>query len=131
MTNRTELSRAGFEGPVDAVKDDRYGFTAIAQGLAASICALDENISTVIGIEGRWGAGKTSLMYLLSTQLKCLLPPETQIIPYSPWLNSPDESPVTSLLLTIAARLERFDVPAGNQSSSPPTLTENILNYAQ
>lgn len=65
MVTGTQISRAGFEGPVMMPEDDRYGFTAISEGLARSICALDENISTVIGIEGRWGSGKTSLLNLL------------------------------------------------------------------
>lgn len=37
MTAETELSRAGFEGPVVKAEDDRYGFTAIANGLPESM----------------------------------------------------------------------------------------------
>lgn len=131
MPGGTELSRAGFEGPVLKPEDDRYGFVPIADGLARSICALDDNISTVIGIEGRWGSGKSSLMQLLSTQLRARVPKTTQLIPFSPWLNSPDESPVSSLLMTIAARLDKWE----NSTKVSPTrlspLAENILTYAQ
>lgn len=131
MTVSNELSRAGFEGPVLKTEDDRYGFTAIADGLARSICALDENISTVIGIEGRWGSGKSSLMHLLSTQLRARVPKTTQLIPFSPWLNSPDESPVSSLLMTIAARLDKWDNTAKVCPTRLSPLAENILTYAQ
>ncbi|MCV2510919.1 KAP family NTPase [Leclercia pneumoniae] len=131
MTNGTELSRAGFEGPVLKTEDDRYGFTAIAEGLARSIRALDENVSTVIGIEGQWGAGKTSLLNLLTDQLKAQVPTTTQIVVFSPWVNSPDESPVNALMMTIAARLAKLDTSALTQAGKVAPLAENILNYAQ
>ncbi|EUM08086.1 hypothetical protein L465_03618 [Enterobacter sp. BIDMC 29] len=70
MATENVLSRAGFEGPVLKAEDDCYGYTAIAEGLARSISALDENVSTVIGIGGQWGSGKTSLLNLLTEQLK-------------------------------------------------------------
>lgn len=131
MTAKTELSRAGFEGPVVKVEDDRYGFTAIADGLARSICELDENISTVIGIEGKWGTGKTSLLNLLTDQLRLQVPDTTEIVPFSPWLISPDESPVTSLLLTIAGRLAKYDTAAQEDVRSMKSLAGTLVNYAQ
>ena len=105
MKTENVLSRAGFEGPVMNAEDDRYGYTVIAEGLARSISALDDNVSTVIGIEGQWGSGNTSLLNLLTAHLKTQVPATTQIVVFSPWVNSPDESPVSALLLTIAARL--------------------------
>lgn len=131
MITGKEVSRAGFEGPAKRPDEDRYGFTLIAAGLAQSICALDENISTVIGIEGRWGAGKTTLLNFLSEQLRVRVPSSTQIIPFTPWLNSPDESPVTALLLTIAARLNKLDTSVGAHVGKISPLAENILVYAQ
>lgn len=131
MATENVLSRAGFEGPVLKAEDDRYGYTAIAEGLARSICALNENVSTVIGIEGQWGSGKTSLLNLLTDQLKAQVPTTTQIVVFSPWVNSPDESPVNALMMTIAARLARLDTSALAQAEKVAPLAENILNYAQ
>lgn len=131
MATENALSRAGFEGPVLKAEDDRYGYTAIAEGLARSISALDENVSTVIGIEGQWGAGKTSLLNLLTEQLMTQVPATTQIVVFSPWVNSPDESPVNALMMTIAARLARLDTSAMAQAGKAVPLAETILNYAQ
>ncbi|EQA1667122.1 KAP family P-loop NTPase fold protein [Enterobacter bugandensis] len=131
METENALSRAGFEGPVLKAEDDRYGYTAIAEGLARSISALDENVSTVIGIEGQWGSGKTSLLNLLTEQLKTQVPATTQIVVFSPWVNSPDESPVNALMMTIAARLAKLDTSAMAQAGKVTPLAVNILNYAQ
>ncbi|MDA8495785.1 MULTISPECIES: KAP family P-loop NTPase fold protein [Kluyvera] len=131
MKTENVLSRAGFDGPVMNAEDDRYGYTVIAEGLARSISALDDNVSTVIGIEGQWGSGKTSLLNLLTAHLKTQVPATTQIVVFSPWVNSPDESPVSALLLTIAARLAKLDTPVMAQAGKIVPLAENILNYAQ
>ena len=131
MATENALSRAGFEGPVLKAENDCYGYTAIAEGLARSISALDENVSTVIGIEGQWGSGKTSLLNLLTEQLKSQVPANTQIVVFSPWINSPDESPVNALMMTIAARLAKLDKSAMAQAGQAVPLAENILNYAQ
>ncbi|MHA1066405.1 KAP family P-loop NTPase fold protein [Enterobacter ludwigii] len=131
MTTDNALSRAGFEGPVLKAEDDRYGYTAIAEGLARSISALDENVSTVIGIEGQWGSGKTSLLNLLTEQLKTQVPANTQIVVFSPWVNSPDESPVSALMMTIAARLASLDTSVKARAGKLAPIAEDILNYAQ
>lgn len=131
MPTGTELSRAGFEGPVLNPEDDRYGFTAIAQGLARSIRALDENISTVIGIEGKWGAGKSTLVQFLTRELQCPPSPQMEIVTFSPWLHSPDESPVMALLVSIAARLTRLDTSVHAQAGQLSPLATNLMNYAQ
>ncbi|EKP5434594.1 hypothetical protein P3N87_004861 [Salmonella enterica] len=60
MATENALLRAGFEGPVLKAEDDRYGYMALAEGLARRISALNENVSTVIGIEGQWGCGKSA-----------------------------------------------------------------------
>ncbi|MFG0647231.1 KAP family P-loop NTPase fold protein [Leclercia adecarboxylata] len=131
MADKKGFSLAGMEGPVCQPDDDRYGFRAVAEGLARSICALDENISTVIGIEGKWGSGKSSLLNLLTAQLRPRVSPQTQIVTFSPWLNSPDESPVSAFLMNIAARLARLDTSAQAQAGRLSSLVSDLGNYAR
>lgn len=42
--------------------EDRYGFTHIAAELVKAIKGIGREGSAVIGIEGAWGTGKTSLL---------------------------------------------------------------------
>lgn len=102
---------SGHSAPVSREKDDRYGFTAVADGLAKSILALDGEEGTVIGIEGRWGAGKTSLLNLLLIRLLKRLEsgrlPGTHVIPFSPWLNGAGGNLAEVLLLPVADILQQ------------------------
>lgn len=133
MTSTTGHKRQGNhpDRAVSTPDEDRYGFTAIAQGLASSICALDENISTVIGIEGKWGAGKSTLVQFLTRQIKDRTSSQTQIVMFSPWLHSPDESPINAFLVTVAARLASLDTSAQGQARRVTPLVVDLLNYAR
>ncbi|WP_272848833.1 P-loop NTPase fold protein [Pantoea ananatis] len=59
----------------------------------------------MIGIEGKWGAGKTSLLRLLMNKLEDLKPDGTYVLHLAPWLRANSMSPVDSLLLPVAAIL--------------------------
>lgn len=102
------MHASGGQGaPLSCDEDDRYGFPAVAEGLAKSIFALNEEGGTVIGIEGRWGAGKTSLLNLLLNRLKRNNPAGTHVLRFSPWLNGPGGSLAETLLLPVADILQK------------------------
>ena len=82
--------------------EDRYGFTYIATELARAIQGIGREGSAVIGIEGAWGTGKTSLLNLLRIALDEQKEERTYVLSISPWLDGSDTSLVASLLLPVA-----------------------------
>lgn len=82
--------------------DDRYGFHYVAQQLALAIQGIGREGSAVIGIEGGWGSGKTSLLNLLRTELEKSHEENTFVLTVSPWLDGGGNSPVESLLIPVA-----------------------------
>lgn len=107
MTARDSSFSAGTEAPVSRSEEDLYGFKNVAAGLSRSILALDNNVSTVIGIEGKWGAGKTSLLRLLMNRLEEHKPAGTYVLHIAPWLTAQGTSPADSLLMPVAAILRK------------------------
>ncbi|CAI2535899.1 KAP family NTPase [Serratia liquefaciens] len=88
--------------------EDSYGFTHIATELARAIQGIGREGSAVIGIEGAWGTGKTSLLNLLRTELKEQQEQQkarTVVLTISPWLDGSDTSLVASLLLPVAGAI--------------------------
>lgn len=90
-------------------EQDRFGYIHIAQQLARSIENIGREGSAVIGIEGSWGSGKTSLLNLLRKELDNKVDPHTFVLTVSPWLDGDSISPVESLLLPIAQRIAEVE----------------------
>lgn len=124
MTITEGAHAAGREAPISRDEEDRYGFKTVADGLAGSILGLTGEGGTVIGIEGKWGAGKTSLLNLLLTRLEDTHAPGTHVLRFSPWLSTPGSSPVDSLLLPVADILRREEEA---REPAPETLRQRIL----
>ncbi|MFZ3621821.1 KAP family P-loop NTPase fold protein [Leclercia barmai] len=88
---------------VTSPEQDRYGFRYIASQLAKSVQAIGREGNAVIGIEGAWGSGKTSLLNLLRAALdEEDKEDNTYVLNISPWLDGSDTSLVASLLLPVA-----------------------------
>ncbi|ARJ44369.1 hypothetical protein B1H58_20320 (plasmid) [Pantoea alhagi] len=88
--------------PVTCPQQDRYGFRYIAAQLAQSVRAIGREGSAVIGIEGAWGSGKTSLLNLLRAELDKQNEENTFVLSISPWLEGSGTSLVESLLIPVA-----------------------------
>lgn len=118
---------------------DRYGFVHIARQLADAIHAIGREGSAVIGIEGAWGAGKTSLLNLLRSELDKEKNERTYVLNISPWLDGDWVSSVETLLFPVARIIvneEEKSLSAKERKKlhKKNKLTESgksILRYAQ
>ncbi|MCW7199778.1 KAP family NTPase [Escherichia coli] len=64
--------------------EDQYGFIHIATQLAVAVKGIGREGSAVIGIEGPWGSGKTSLLNLLRNALVEQIEERTFVLTISP-----------------------------------------------
>ncbi|EPU8562843.1 KAP family P-loop NTPase fold protein [Yersinia enterocolitica] len=103
QTERKVICAPGLDASVTHPDEDRYGFTHVARQLALSIKGIGRDGCAVIGIEGAWGSGKTSLLNLLRGELDIVREDRTFVLSVSPWLDGGSISPVESLLLPVAA----------------------------
>lgn len=67
--------------PISNSKDDKFGFDKIAEHLAGVFKENDLSHGLVIGVEGAWGSGKSSLVNLALNKLD-----PKQVVRFSPWL---------------------------------------------
>lgn len=86
--------------------EDQFGFVGIAKRLAPSIVEASKGDGMVIGLEGRWGSGKTSLLNFLRTELVAAKNEGIHTITIAPWLNGDTSSMVASLLEPMTAILK-------------------------
>ncbi len=79
-------------------EDDQYDFVSIAKRLAPSILEAVIGEGLVIGLEGQWGSGKTSLLNYLQRELVKGEVDNIHTISVTPWLNGDAASLVESVL---------------------------------
>lgn len=86
--------------------EDQFGFVGMAKRLAPSIAEASKSDGMVIGLEGRWGSGKTSLLNFIRTELVAAQNEGIHTITIAPWLNGDTSSMVASLLEPMTAILK-------------------------
>jgi hypothetical protein len=101
MTTALDSDRA-----LENETEDQFGFVGMAKRLAPSIVEASKGDGMVIGLEGRWGSGKTSLLNFLRTELVAAQDEGIHTITIAPWLNGDSSSMVTSLLEPMTAILK-------------------------
>lgn len=101
---------------------DKFGFVGMAERLAPSVVEASKGDGMVIGLEGRWGSGKTSLLNFLREELVVAQEEGVHTITIAPWLNGDTSPLVSSLLEPMAAILKQREegIPAadGNQENA-------------
>lgn len=98
---------------------DQFGFAGMAERLAPSIIEASKGDGIVIGLEGKWGTGKTSLLNMLRAELLATQDSSVHTITIAPWLNG-DASPlVSSLLEPMAAILEKREEEVASHQGRP------------
>ncbi|WP_338882077.1 KAP family P-loop NTPase fold protein [Aeromonas hydrophila] len=138
--SKSPLTRAvNLDRSVVNADEDRYGFVYVAQQLAQAIGRIGREGSAVIGIEGVWGSGKTSLLNLLYSALEERREDRTHVLTISPWLDGGNGSPVESLLIPVAAIIaaeEESRISASKhrvfqRKKSLTATAKTVLLYAQ
>ena len=117
MTIKLDSDRA-----LEQKAGDQFGFVGMAKRLAPSIVEASKGDGMVIGLEGRWGSGKTSLLNFLRTELVTAQDEGIHTITIAPWLNGDTSSMVASLLEPMMAILkaeeEKIAVTNGEQANA-------------
>lgn len=139
MNNKQSARAVILDRSVVHSDEDRYGFRYVAQQLAHAIGGIGREGSAVIGIEGAWGSGKTSLLNLLRVALEDRLEDRTHVLTISPWLDGGGNSPVESLLIPVAAiianeeesRLSTGQHRKFQRKKSLTATAKTVLHYTQ
>ncbi len=72
--------------PISDPGQDVYGLNGFAEAIAASVLRIEAPDGTVIALNGRWGAGKTSTINLVCHCLsEAIEADEIQIVPFHGW----------------------------------------------
>ncbi|MCC6789675.1 MAG: hypothetical protein IT547_17720 [Hyphomonadaceae bacterium] len=119
----------GGDRPVENAKDDRLGFTASAEHVADAILRFASPEGFVLGLEGAWGAGKSSYVNLIiSALLKADAPPQT--VKFSPWLISSRDGLLMELFREIGQAALKIDL-VPDETEMPAGFLDSLRGKAR
>jgi hypothetical protein len=108
----TDLS--GDKALVDTA-GDRLGFAATANAIAATLVRQHVVDGLVIGIEGRWGSGKSSLVNMTVNALRSVeIDSAPEIIEFKPWLIGDRNGLLLALFTELAIAVDTIEEGAGD-----------------
>lgn len=120
MANDT-TTRAGIHGD-RILRDgdpDRLGFEALAKRLAGILTNTTIGDSLVVGLEGRWGSGKSSLLGKIETELVQIRSDYPHsLIHFRPWLIGSRDALLTALFTDLSAAIDSITADRGNATRS-------------
>lgn len=108
---------------------DRLGFGEVAARIANAITDRASSDGLVIGLDGEWGSGKSSLLYLIESDLD-RRPAETRptIISFRPWLVGNRDALLTSLFSELAEKIAKVNVARGDATDVTKLQAEKAAN---
>ena len=92
--------------PICNETDDILKRSSFVNNLADSIISWDKEKSLVIGLYGKWGVGKTSILNLTENKLKESNAP-IEIIKFNPWGYSESDDLLNPFIKQISTQLSK------------------------
>lgn len=132
----TQDTRLHYDAALALPDHDKFGFQALADQLRQNILPLlagdRASGGFTLGLEGRWGSGKSTILNYLRLSLKAALNPNTQfVLDFDPWWLEEDANIVSALLSAVldAMPKDEADVAAsivGKLASAAGKLPEGL-----
>ncbi|UAJ09452.1 KAP family P-loop NTPase fold protein [Glacieibacterium megasporae] len=98
-------------------ESDRLGFQAIAARIATSLVDHASDDGLVVGIEGSWGAGKSSLLFLVAAEMDQMHQDRRPTrITFQPWLVGDRDALIRSLFGEFSRELDAIALLAGDST---------------
>lgn len=118
MTNEKSTDVSG-EHALREDEKDRLGFAEVASRIARSIVDRASKDGLVIGLDGEWGSGKSSLLHLIERSLG-QLPSKNRptIINFRPWLVGDRDALLSTLFSELADKIAHVHLTRGDTAKA-------------
>lgn len=119
------------DSPIERAEDDRLGRAPFAAAIAKAIRSFVGSDSFVVGINGKWGSGKSSVVNLCAAELQKQADDETHgaidVLRFNPWNFADQNQLVLQFFRQFTGHLRKFQ---GKDALGLARLIESIDAYA-
>src|SRR5689334_21381193 len=119
----TSKSIDGLQGdrPLQRGDRDRLGFRQVAARIAEALAHHSSDGGLVVGLDGEWGSGKSSLLQLIQEELENSSGPRLPVINFRPWLVGSRDALLSSLFTEFAAGINQYRLAQGDAAGARAT----------
>lgn len=127
------MHASALDRPIERAEEDDLGLGPFVEGLARALLSDDRRRTrgVVIGLEGEWGSGKSSILNLIEKTLQRLAKesdgPEPTIVRFDPWLVSGRDDLIAGFLRALVDAID----PIGRERARAGSLVSKIARYGE
>lgn len=116
--------------PIERPDQDEFGCTAYAARLADALTSQAASKGLVLGVEGRWGSGKSSLLALTLAELRTR-PGQAMVVEFRPWLVGDRDQLLGALFQDLAKSIAAIELAQGDASRSTAQAVRSAASKAR
>lgn len=122
--------------PISLYQDDRLNRKQFAQRLAESILKLNINGAFTIGLYGKWGCGKTSIVNILEQEIESLQESTDEserliVVRFEPWNFSNCDQLLSQFFIMFASELKKLSKRFGKKDRILNQVGEALETYSE
>lgn len=122
--------------PISLCQDDRLNRKQFAQRLAESILKLKINGAFTIGLYGKWGCGKTSIVNILEQEIESLQESTDEserliVVHFEPWNFSNCDQLLSQFFIMFASELKKLSKRFGKKDRILNQVGEALETYSE
>lgn len=118
--------------PLERSDEDRLGFRPMAERLANALTDQAAAAGLVVGVEGKWGSGKSSLVFLTLSALRNF--PDSkrpEIVEFKPWLVGDRDALLASLFDDLVKAIENIEKLAGDATGARVSRAKGVAEQVR
>lgn len=100
------------DNPIETLENDLLGRASFAKAFGKAILSYNNNSSIVLGLLGKWGSGKTSIINMALQHIEATTEKDKKpvVVKFNPWNFSDQNQLVTQFFRQLSSVLQRQDV---------------------
>jgi hypothetical protein len=117
--------------PIETEAEDRFGFALLGGRIAEALTTQAADKGFVMGIEGRWGSGKSSLLALIAARLREMDSAKVALVEFRPWLIGDRDQLLIALFEDLAKAIAKLEYEGGDATGVTTQAAKSVADQTR
>ena len=117
--------------PIEGPEQDRFCFGPLADRIAEALTTQAAGKGFVLGIEGKWGSGKSSLLALVVAKLRGMDQSKVAVVEFRPWLVGDRDQLLASLFEDLVKAIAGLEHAGGDATGTSMITAKEVSEKAR